>query len=64
VRNVLDIVEKAVLCSVTFFTEDRAVYEMMWKKCLVAFPLQKWLRERTALFYVRSLLVYFCVLFL
>jgi hypothetical protein len=26
------------------FSENLAVYEMMWKKCLVAFPLRKLLR--------------------
>jgi len=34
-RNVLDkIVEKTkthILCSITFFSENRAIYEIMWK---------------------------------
>jgi hypothetical protein len=50
VRSVLDDIcrdNNFMLSNV--FSENSAVYEMMWKKCLVAFPLQKWLRERTTL---------------
>jgi len=33
------------------FSENRAVSEKMWKntECIVAFPLQKWLRERVTM---------------
>ena len=30
-RNVLEKIKTCILCTITFFFENRAVYEIMWK---------------------------------